>query len=62
VLKKQGDDIIAGEPIVKLDLQNLEKEYDLTTMLIVTNDNNKTIHFKNPGPVVEGQVIAEITE
>lgn len=50
--KKQGDTLKAGEPLAKVDRKALEaKGYDLTTMLIVTDDNGKTISFKEDGPV-----------
>lgn len=54
--------MVAGEPIVQLDLNELRKKYDMTTMLIITNSNEKKITFKEPGKVVKGQIIGEINE
>ena len=47
--KKQGDSVKAGEAIVEVDLEKLSKTYDMSTMLIITNPNGKTIKFKEFG-------------
>ncbi|MFT8668651.1 MAG: glucose PTS transporter subunit IIA [Liquorilactobacillus hordei] len=58
VLVKQGDKVRAGEPIVRVDRSKIEKKgYDLTTMLIVTNDNGKSIHLSNLGQVQNGAIL-----
>ncbi|MFT8424276.1 MAG: glucose PTS transporter subunit IIA [Liquorilactobacillus sp.] len=58
VLVKQGDRVRAGEPIVRVDRSKIEKMgYDLTTMLIVTNDNGKTIQLANLGQVKNGTIL-----
>ena len=47
VLVHQGDEVRAGQPIVKVDRKAIEREgYDITTMEIVTNPNNHDIEFK----------------
>ncbi|MCR4998600.1 MAG: PTS glucose transporter subunit IIA, partial [Lachnospiraceae bacterium] len=37
--KQQGDDVKAGDPIVKVNLKTLKNSYDMSTMLIVTEPN-----------------------
>ena len=55
VLVKQGEKVRAGQPIVRVDRDAIAKKgYDLTTMLIITNANNKTINFKSSGTVKIG--------
>ena len=49
--KKQGDDVKAGDPIVKVDVSLLKEKYDMSTMLIIT-DNPKNLEFKKK----EGEV------
>lgn len=58
-LIKEGDKVVAGQPIIRIDRKFLiSKGYDLTTMLIVTDDNGKTVSFKPYGTVTKGQVIS----
>lgn len=58
VLVHQGDKVRAGQPIVRVDRKDIEKEgYDLTTMLIITNPNNKDIKLETTGNVEIGTVI-----
>ncbi|MGM9946534.1 PTS sugar transporter subunit IIA [Floccifex sp.] len=57
VLKKQGDVIKAMEPVVQVDMKLLSKEYDMTTMLIVTNPNEQDIQFISSQKVNKGQKI-----
>lgn len=57
--KKQGDSVLAGNPIVEVDLKKLRETYDMSTMLIVTDDGGKKISFKNPGTVKRGQKVTE---
>ncbi|MDQ0363193.1 PTS sugar transporter subunit IIA [Breznakia pachnodae] len=59
-LKTQGDYVIAGEPVIKLDLKELEKTYDMTTMLIVVKPNEKQVVFNTPSDVRSEEVIAKI--
>lgn len=55
--KKQGDTVKAGDPIVEVDLKTLRASYDMSTMLIVTNANDKTITFQAPQHVIRGQKV-----
>lgn len=61
ILSKQGNAVKAGDPIVKADLKALSKKYDMTTMLIVTNANGKTVAFSEPQEVTRGQVVGKIS-
>lgn len=55
VLVKQGEKVRAGQPIVRVDRAKIQKQgYDLTTMLVITNPNDKTITLKSDGPVKIG--------
>lgn len=55
--KKQGDMVNKGDEIVTVDLKKLRDSYDMTTMLIVTEDNDQNISFTEPGEVQKGQLI-----
>ncbi|MBR3839650.1 MAG: PTS glucose transporter subunit IIA [Erysipelotrichales bacterium] len=55
--KKQGDSIKAGEAIVEVDVKLLSEKYDMSTMLIITNPNGKTIQFKEFGSFKVGESI-----
>lgn len=55
--KKLGDHVKAGDPIVEVDLKELSVKYDMSTILVVTNDNGKDFEFIAPGPVKKGQSI-----
>lgn len=57
--KKQGDTVKAGDPIVVADFAKLSKNYEVPTMLIITNPNDQTIAFKAPGKVTLGQQVNE---
>ena len=57
--KKQGDPVKAGDPIVEVDVAKLSKTYDMSTMLIVTNDNGLGLEFIDPQPVVRGQKVTK---
>lgn len=59
-LAKAGDTVKAGQPIVKVDLPLLKgKGYDMTTMLIIANDNGQTISFKPYGSVNKGDIVTQ---
>ena len=48
ILKKSGDSVKKGTPIVKLELNYLKSKYDMSTMLIVTNNKKiKKINLNN---------------
>ena len=55
--KKQGDDVKAGDPIVEVDVAKLSKTYDMSTMLIITNADDKELDFIDPQPVTRGQKV-----
>lgn len=55
--KKQGDTVKAGDPIVEVDVEKLSKTYDMSTMLIITNANDKELDFIDPQPVKRGQSV-----
>ena len=55
--KKQGDFVRAGEPIVEAELGKLNPKYDMSTMLIVTDDNGQNICFGSPRAVKLGQSV-----
>lgn len=57
ILAKEGSDILAGEPVIKADLKSLSKNYDMTTMLIITDPNGKDIRFIDYGNVHRKQKI-----
>lgn len=55
ILVHQNDKVNAGEPIIKVDRESIEKKgYDLTTMLVITNSNGENIKLKNSGRVTIG--------
>lgn len=58
--KKKGDPVKAGDPIVEVDLKRLSEKYDMTTMLVVINDNGKELKFTEPGLVKKGQPVLAI--
>ena len=55
--KRQGDQVKAGDPIVEADLKKLSANYDMSTMLIVTNPNGREINFIEPGAVKRGESV-----
>jgi PTS system glucose-specific IIA component len=58
--KKQGDTVKAGDPIVTVDLKQLRKKYDMSTMLIVTDTNGHEVVFEDFDALTCGQVIGEV--
>ncbi|MBQ6493463.1 MAG: PTS glucose transporter subunit IIA [Erysipelotrichaceae bacterium] len=55
--KKQGDSVKAGDPIVQVDVDKLAKTYDMSTMLIITDANDKELDFIDPQSVTRGQSV-----
>lgn len=55
--KKQDDPVKAGDPIVEADLKKLSEKYDMSTMLIITNANEKKIEFIAPCRVKRGDSV-----
>ncbi len=59
-LKKKGDVVKAGEPVIKVDFDRLRgMGYDMTVMLVVTENAQKEFCFIPPQKVKIGQVIAK---
>lgn len=58
--KNQGDKVKAGEPVVEVDLKKLSEKFDMSTMLVVTNDNGKSIKFIEFGDIKKGQTIGSL--
>ena len=57
--KQQGDTVKAGDPIVEVDLKKLNQSYDMSTMLIITNQNDLEIEFSEFGNVLRGERITK---
>ncbi|MBE6104680.1 MAG: PTS glucose transporter subunit IIA [Erysipelotrichaceae bacterium] len=57
--KKQGDTVKAGDPIVEVDIKKLSANYDMSTMLIITNPNEKVFEFIEPQAVKRGQSVVK---
>lgn len=58
-LAEAGTEVKAGQPVIKADLELLRRKgYDLTTMLIITDDNGHPVSFKENGEVELGEVIS----
>ena len=57
--KKQDDKVKAGDPIVEVDVKKLSQKYDMSTMLVITDDNGIAVEFADPMPVVRGQKVTK---
>ena len=55
--RAQGDNVKAGDPVVEVDVKALKENYDMTTMLIVTNPNGQEIVFRKYGSVKKGDYL-----
>lgn len=55
--KKQGDKVKAGDPIVEVNIKKLSAEYDMSTMLIITNAQGREYQFIEPQDVTRGQPV-----
>ena len=58
--KKQGDAVKAGDPIVSVDFDKLGATYDMSTMLIITNTNDKKVELVREGEVKRDSVVGTI--
>ncbi len=57
-LKQEGNNVKAGEAIIKVDLEALKLQgFDMSTMLIITNSKESKIDFIDYGEVIAGQNI-----
>lgn len=50
--KKQGQRVEKGDLIITADLDKMKEKYDMTTMVVITNDNGKSLHKANGGQSV----------
>lgn len=55
--KKQGDKVKAGEPIVEVNMKTLKANYDMSTMLIITDAAGQDIQFKGPQTIKRGDSV-----
>ena len=55
--KKQGDVVKAGDSIVEVDVKKLSANYNMSTMLIITNPNDLSYTFKAPCLVSRGDSV-----
>ena len=53
--KKQGQRVEKGDLIITADLDKLKEKYDMTTMVVITNDNGKSLHKTNGEQSVTNQ-------
>ena len=60
ILGKEDQKVKAGDPIVKVDFEKLQREYDMSVMLLVTNENQREIQFFKDGNVACGEVIGRM--
>ena len=60
--REQGDEVKAGDPIVEVDLKKLSQTYDMSTMLIITDANNREITPKTPCHVKRGESVFLVKE
>ena len=57
-LLSQGDPVRAGQPVVRIDRNLIQKKgYDTTTMLIITNNAGERNGFQDFGAVKQGNVL-----
>ena len=54
-----GDTVKAGDPIVEVDIRKLSANYDMSTMLIITNPNEKVFEFIEPQAIKRGQSVVK---
>ena len=60
ILGKAEQKVKAGDPIVKVDFEKLQQEYDMSVMVIITNENQKDFRVFKDGSVVCGEVIGRV--
>ena len=58
--KKQGDHVEAGDPIVTVNVNALKEKYDMSTMLIITNANEKNVTLIREGEVTRESIVGKI--
>lgn len=58
VLVHQDDEVRAGEPVIRINRKLITDEgFDITTMLVITNNNNEHIDLKSSGDVSVGDIL-----
>lgn len=55
----KGNKVVAGTPIVKVNFSELQNNYDLPILVIITNNVNPSVKFKNIKKARVGQVISQ---
>ncbi len=61
LLVKQGERVTRGQKLIEFDLNKIkQKGYDTTTMLLITEANNKTLKKENYRNVVNGDKVLEL--
>ena len=58
--KKQGDSVKAGDPIVSVDFDRLSASYDMSTMLVITDANDRSVTLKKEGAVERSTIVGVI--
>ncbi len=58
--KKQGDSVKAGDPIVSVDFDRLSASYDMSTMLVITDANDRKVTLKKDGTVERSTIVGTI--
>ena len=58
-LKSQEDTVTAGTPIIAVDFAKLRSKYDMSVIIIITNQNGNTIELVNNGKCLVGQSIVK---
>lgn len=57
--KEKGDLVKAGDPIVEVDVKKLASKYDMSTMIVITDDKGKQLKFVTDGEVKRGQNVLQ---
>lgn len=57
--KEKGDLVKAGDPIVEVDVKKLSSKYDMSTMIVITDDKGKQLKFVTNGDIKRGQNILQ---
>lgn len=55
--KAKGDKVLAGTPIIKVNFSELQNNYDIPVLIIITSNVSPGIKFKHIEKVKAGQVI-----
>lgn len=58
--KKQGDSVKAGDPVVSVDFDRLSTDYNMSTMLVITDANDRKVTLMKEGTVERSTIIGTI--